>query len=83
MVEIYSWEQLVERYPNSWVLLRNVLWDGSTVISGELLEVCTDETVDERWLYYAKKGCHPVQEYTAEKSRVGGIYAEHIKYTVE
>ena len=42
-----TWEEAVKRYPNSWVVLENVLMSDDKVVAGDLVCICQDNNVHQ------------------------------------
>lgn len=75
-----TWQEFVEFYPDKWVILRDVEEEGSTIISAILVEVCTDEEIDERFFEYIKDGKRYEKRRTSELGEMGVIYGKNFDY---
>lgn len=50
MLERLTWEEIVKKYPERWVVSDDVKKDGATIISGVVVNVCSDEDIDSYFL---------------------------------
>ena len=82
MRERMTWEQMVERYPDRWVVVANPVFDGNhpDILEGDVVDVVTDEEIgrykaDHQWqdLRY---------ERTTESGWSGMFYADFAIRTV-
>ena len=42
-----TWEEIEVEFPNKWVVLKNVVFEGSDVIKAEVVDVKADEEIIE------------------------------------
>ena len=40
-----TWDEMVEKYPDQWVVVKDAVMDGPDIISGELIEVKSDNDI--------------------------------------
>ena len=73
MRERLLWDDIIERYPDRWVILDDVDMDGSTVISGVVVQSCNDEEINDAYFRTVIDGHHYIKERTSELPYAGVI----------
>lgn len=68
-----TWEEIVERYPDRWVGLRDCVMDGADIVSAVVECVCTDDEQDAKICEYARAKIGLTWDRTTE---VGGVYLQ-------
>lgn len=81
MAKRLTWEQMQEMYPDKWLIIKDAEKDGSTLISGIIVDVCTDKTVMDKFIGYLNEGKHYIKRRTTEAFSLGVIYAKD--YSIE
>ncbi|MBO4395018.1 MAG: hypothetical protein J5819_01560 [Eubacterium sp.] len=51
-----TWDEMVEKYPNSWVVIRNAEMDGPNIISGIVETVKTDDEICDYESQHLREG---------------------------
>lgn len=82
MADRLTWYQMQEKYPDQWVILTDVDLDGSTIISGVVVEVCNDDEVDAHFCKLIKSGKKYMKERTTDMGGIGVIYGANYSYEV-
>lgn len=81
---IYTWNELVEKFPNKWVVVEDAeLTEGGFIESGRLIGVCDDTEIDEFVISCYKSNKNINYERTTEGSGVGIVNVEDFEYSVE
>ena len=55
-VERLDWNEIVERYPDRWVGVRDYILNGAIPNNAEVVCICTDKEVDKNMVKYGKLG---------------------------
>lgn len=42
---IITWDEMIKRYPNMWVVIKNPVMDGPDVIEGEIVTALNDDEI--------------------------------------
>ncbi len=71
MLERLTWEEIVKKYPERWVVLDDVKNDGATIISGVVVNVCSDEDIDSYFFDTVKSGKRYTKRRTSEMRGMG------------
>lgn len=71
MLERLTWEEIVKKYPERWVVLDDVKKDGATIISGVVVNVCSDEDIDSYFFDTVKSGKRYTKRRTSEMRGMG------------
>ncbi len=80
----YTWEQMVEMFPDKWVVVENAKLDsGRFIEAGELIAICDDNEVDKFIIECYEMGKKIDYERTTEEGSLGIINVEGIKIKVE
>lgn len=77
---IMTWEEMVNSYPGKWVVVINPNKDGPEIISGEVIDVKTDEEIEKYRIEHRTDGC--IFRRTTEEKWSGVIDADFIIETV-
>lgn len=57
MSKYQTWDEIVEQYPDKWIILGNEVYnEDEALLGGEIIEVCTDDTVDDAIMKYDAQG---------------------------
>ncbi len=57
MGERLSWEEIRDRYPDKWVVLRDCEWKNkSNIKSAVIIDTCEDEEISQRRIQSRKNG---------------------------
>lgn len=83
MKERITWEEMVKRYPDQWVVLEDAEMDGSTILSGIVVNVCTDDEIDSYFLETFKEGKRYIKERTTDMRGMNIVYAENFRYEIK
>ena len=75
-----TWEEMVNMYPGKWVVIVNPIMDGPDVISGEILDVKSDEEIGKYRVEHRKDGF--TFRRTTEEKWSGIIDADFVIETV-
>ncbi|MBO6113012.1 MAG: hypothetical protein J6P45_08200 [Lachnospiraceae bacterium] len=68
-----TWEEMVDRYPERWVAIRDAKMDGADIVSGIVEAVLTDDEVGD---YMDQAAPELLFERTTEGNWYGPISAE-------
>lgn len=80
----YTWEQMVEMFPNKWVVVENGKLDSGRFIEcGELIAVCDDDEIDKFIIECYENNKKIDYERTTEEGSLGIINVEGIKIKIE
>lgn len=44
-MERLTWKEIEAKYPNSWIVMDNVRFDGGNIYEADVIDVLTDETM--------------------------------------
>lgn len=70
--KLYSWQELIDKYPDKWVVVDGAeLTDSGFIQSGVLIAVCNDEEIDDFIVSCYEEGKDVHYERTTEESGVG------------
>lgn len=82
--KIFTWDELVEKFPDKWVVVENPKLDEAKFIeSGKLIQVCNDLEIDDFVLKCYRDGKTIRYDRTTEKNGIGIINAENVEYIVK
>ena len=56
MGERLTWEEIVKKYPDKWVILDAEFDDDGLLIGGSVIEICTDDTIDDALIKWDEAG---------------------------
>ncbi len=79
IMDVISWEEMVKRYPDQWVAVKNATMDGADIISGEVVVAKNDRDMRKFRVKNRKTGL--VFRRTSEGAFDGFINSD-IKITV-
>ena len=82
MSERLTWEEIVKKYPEQWVVLDDVKKDGATILSGIVVNVCSDENIDSYFFDAVKSGKRYTKRRTSEMRGMGIVYGENYRIEV-
>lgn len=51
-----TWEELQNQYPDKWLILDAQYGSEGELAGGEIIEICTDKTIDDTIIKYNKMG---------------------------
>ena len=51
-----TWEELQNQYPDKWLILDAQYGSEGELAGGEIIEICTDKTIDDTIIKYNKLG---------------------------
>ena len=51
-----TWEELQNQYPDKWLILDAQYGSEGELAGGEIIEICTDKTIDDAIIKYNKMG---------------------------
>ncbi len=81
---VYSWDELVKKFPDKWVVVEDAdLTDAGFIKSGKLIGACDDTEIDEFVISCYKDNKNISYERTTEESGVGIVNVEDFKYAVK
>lgn len=74
--ERLTWEQIVEKYPDKWVALSNVITDGEhpDILEGDVVAVLSDDEIEDYELSHIGQGLQ--YQRTTESGWNGIFYAD-------
>ena len=76
-----TWDAIIEKYPDKWVVLSNVVFNGVDVVSADVVDIKSDEEIS------AYKAKHRMDGYifrrTTEEDWNGIIVTSFIASTVQ
>ena len=52
----FTWQQIVDMFPDRWVAVSDGIYDGADILSGILRAVCTEKTLTEETLRVYGRG---------------------------
>ena len=80
----HTWEELVELYPDKWVVVENPkLTPAGFIKSGELIAVGDKSETDDFMVECYKEGRNIEHQRTTDVGSVGVLYVEGIRIKVE
>ena len=56
MTKFQTWEELKEQYPDTWLILDAQYNEDEALLGGIVIDVCTDETIDDAIIKYRDLG---------------------------
>ena len=83
MSERLTWEEMVEKYPDKWVFVKNAELDGIDIASGELICACTDKECGKKVSELVDAGVRFYHARTTHDIFGGFINAENVTVTIE
>ena len=54
--ETMTWEEMVKKYPDQWVVIENAVMDGADIVSGTVVDVKSDDDIIPFRVNNQKKG---------------------------
>lgn len=82
--KFYTWEQLVEKYPDKWVVVENAeLTKGGFIKAGELIAVGESAEIDDFVVECYNAGRKIDYQRTTDSGSVGVLYVDGIGIRVE
>ncbi len=77
-----SWDEMVENFPNKWVVVANPVMDGDApdIIEGDVIAVVSDEDIGDYRASHRNQGLK--YRRTTESGRNGMFYADFSIKTV-
>lgn len=82
--KFYTWHELVEKFPNKWIVVEDAELTGAGFIkSGRLIGVCDDTEIDEFVISCYRDNKNISYERTTEGSGVGIVNVENFEYAVK
>lgn len=82
MSERLTWKEIVAKYPDQWVVMDEVSKDGSTILSGVIVETCTDDEIDSYFVKTLRDGKRYTKRRTADIGGIGIVYGANYSYEV-
>jgi len=80
MAERMTWEEIVKKYPEQWVVLDDVRKDGATIISGIIVHTCSDEDIDSYFFETIKSGKRYTKRRTSDMRKHLVFYIHRNNY---